>query len=75
MKPGQALRAMRPIKSYACQQCGKVFKASDARAKFCSNACRQRAKYERAKTKHRPAPESCLCDRPTFEVPPQRTPD
>lgn len=49
--PGAALRAMRPVKTYTCQQCGKAFTASDARAKFCSNACRQAAKY--AKAKHR----------------------
>jgi len=49
MTPGAALRALRPVRSYTCQMCGKPFTASDARAKFCSNACRQKAKYERSK--------------------------
>ena len=51
MKPGAALRAMRPVLTYICQICGKEFKASDTRAKYCSNACQQRAKYAR-KVKH-----------------------
>jgi hypothetical protein len=49
MKPGAALRAMRPVLTYICQICGKSFKASDARAKYCGNACQQRAKYARKK--------------------------
>lgn len=51
--PGAMLRSLRPVKSYACQQCGKVFTASDARATYCSNACRQAAKYQRSKSKRR----------------------
>ena len=49
MKPGAALRAMRPVLTYICQICGKAFKASDTRAKYCGNACQQRAKYARSK--------------------------
>ena len=49
MKPGAALRALRPVKAYTCRVCGKAFKASDTRARYCSNACQQRAKYERSK--------------------------
>lgn len=49
ISPAAQLRAMRPVKPYACQQCGRSFQASDARARYCSNACRQRAKYQRSK--------------------------
>ncbi len=51
MKPGALLRSLRPVKTYTCQQCGKSFSASDARAKYCSNACRQAEKYARIKAK------------------------
>ncbi len=51
MKSGAALRALRPVKAYTCCVCGKAFKASDTRAKYCGNACQQRAKYAR-KVKH-----------------------
>jgi len=47
--PAAALRALRPVKSYTCAQCGRGFTASDARARYCSNRCRQAAKYQRAK--------------------------
>lgn len=45
------LRAMRPIKQYKCIICGAIFEASDERARYCSNRCRQRAKTQRAKAK------------------------
>ena len=51
MNPGAELRALRPIKTYTCRHCGQAFTASDARAKFCSNRCRQAEKYQ--KIKHR----------------------
>lgn len=52
--PASALRAMRPVKTYTCIQCGCRFTASDNRARYCSNRCRQAAKYARMKamTRH-----------------------
>jgi predicted nucleic acid-binding Zn ribbon protein len=47
--PAAALRAMRPVRIYTCCQCGKVFTASDERARYCSNRCRQAVKYRRMK--------------------------
>lgn len=47
--PGAILRAMRPVKTYTCTWCGALFQASDERAKYCSNRCRQAAKYQRVK--------------------------
>lgn len=32
-----------------CAECPKVFLARNVRARYCSNACRQRAKYRRSK--------------------------
>jgi len=49
MTPAAALRAMRPVRSYTCAQCGRGFTASDERARYCSNRCRQAAKYQRVK--------------------------
>ena len=49
--PGAQLRSLRPVKTYVCKQCGKAFQASDSRARYCSNACQQAAKYERLKAK------------------------
>ena len=49
MTPAAALRAMRPVRSYTCAQCGCGFTASDERARYCSNRCRQAAKYQRVK--------------------------
>jgi predicted nucleic acid-binding Zn ribbon protein len=43
------LAAMRPDRQVTCQVCGKSFTAKDGRAKFCSNACKQRDKYRRHK--------------------------
>lgn len=48
MKPGAALAAMRRKIRHRCAQCGKGFRGI-ATAVYCSNACRQKAKYERAK--------------------------
>jgi predicted nucleic acid-binding Zn ribbon protein len=47
--PGAALSAMRPNRQIVCQVCGKSFTAKDGRAKFCSNACKQRDKYQKKK--------------------------
>ena len=46
--PGAALRALRPTRGYVCAVCGARFTASDTRATYCSNRCRQRAKTARA---------------------------
>jgi ribosomal protein L34E len=48
MKPGAKLAAMRRTTWHVCQICGKRF-SGIATAKFCSNACRQKAKYQRGK--------------------------
>ena len=57
--PGAALAALRPTLAYHCQMCGATFTAKDRRAKYCSERCKQAAKYRRAKaanqTKPRPA--------------------
>lgn len=50
---GQPLKAQEIIKSldkseHTCLECGKTFIAPK-KAKYCSNACRQRAKYARKK--------------------------
>jgi len=46
---GQTLRDMRPIKTYTCEHCGKIFTASDARARFCSGSCCSAARRARLK--------------------------
>lgn len=46
MKPGAALAALRGRHWHQCQSCGKRFSGIKT-AKFCSNACRQKAKYLR----------------------------
>jgi predicted nucleic acid-binding Zn ribbon protein len=45
---GAALAALRKQTRKACLVCGKTFKAI-ATARYCSNACRQKAKYQRSK--------------------------
>ena len=45
--PGAQLQAMRPSRAVTCAHCGAVFTAKDTRAKWCSNRCRQAAKYRR----------------------------
>jgi len=47
--PGAALRALRKKYTIACAVCGAKREASDARAKYCSNRCKQAAKYRRMK--------------------------
>jgi predicted nucleic acid-binding Zn ribbon protein len=47
--PGAALAAMRPTRTYRCQVCGTTFTAKDRRAKYCSERCKQAAKYRRTK--------------------------
>ncbi len=47
--PGAALAAMRPTRAYRCLVCGASFTAKDRRAKYCSERCKQAAKYRRAK--------------------------
>jgi predicted nucleic acid-binding Zn ribbon protein len=49
--PGAALAAMRPWRNVRCAVCGKVYQAQDTRACYCSNRCRQAAKYARQKAK------------------------
>ena len=50
MKPGAVLAAMRGKHWHYCAEpsCGKRFSGIKT-AKFCSNACRQRAKYTKQK--------------------------
>jgi hypothetical protein len=50
MNPGAALAAMRGLYKRRCAEatCRKWFSGIKI-AKFCSNACRQRAKYTKAK--------------------------
>lgn len=48
MKPGAALAAMRKRTWHNCAQCAKRF-SGIATAVYCSNACRQKAKYQRGK--------------------------
>lgn len=48
MKPGAALAAMRRTTWHNCAVCTKRF-SGIAKAVYCSNACRQKAKYERRK--------------------------
>lgn len=43
---GAALGALRKTTWHLCAQCGKRF-SGIKQAKFCSNACRQAAKYAR----------------------------
>lgn len=54
-KIGAALSALRKTTWHYCAEpsCGKRF-AGIAKAKFCSNACRQRAKYTKAKAAKQP---------------------
>jgi hypothetical protein len=47
-RPARQLAALRRRHSKECAVCGKGFKAI-AKARYCSNACRQRAKYARSK--------------------------
>jgi predicted nucleic acid-binding Zn ribbon protein len=48
-KPGAALRALRKRYAIVCAVCGAKHETSDARAKYCSNRCKQAAKYQRKK--------------------------
>ena len=48
LKPGAALAALRRTTWHYCRVCGKRF-AGITKAVYCSNACRQKAKYKRAK--------------------------
>jgi predicted nucleic acid-binding Zn ribbon protein len=47
-RPARALAALRRRHRKNCAVCGKGFTAIKT-ARYCSNACRQKAKYERAK--------------------------
>jgi predicted nucleic acid-binding Zn ribbon protein len=58
--PGATLAAMRPTRAYRCQVCGTTFTAQDRRAKYCSERCKQAAKYRRTKKiKATPATHPC----------------
>ena len=46
---GAELRKFRKEREIRCAVCTELFTAVDARAKYCSNKCRQRAKYQRIK--------------------------
>jgi len=47
--PGAKLQALAPEREVRCQQCGSTFTARRKNATYCSNACRQAAKYEKTK--------------------------
>ena len=47
---GKALADARPKKTIHCAVCGKEF-VTVGHGKYCSNACKQRAKYYRNKAK------------------------
>jgi len=51
--PAADLRAMRPVLQYRCIICGAEFSASDTRARYCSNKCKQRAKNQRKSLQNR----------------------
>jgi predicted nucleic acid-binding Zn ribbon protein len=51
ISPGAALQALRPTLAKVCAHCGTGFTAKDPRAKFCSNRCRQAAKYQQVKAR------------------------
>ena len=42
---------LREEREVECEVCGKTFTARDSRATYCSNRCRQAAKYQRQKEK------------------------
>lgn len=48
--PGQALAAMREIVDHNCPSCGGEFQGIK-KAVYCSEACKQKAKYQRQKEK------------------------
>lgn len=49
ISPGAALQALRRVRCLSCAQCGASFTAKDPRATYCSNRCRQAAKYQKIK--------------------------
>lgn len=38
-----------PVRDYACDMCGKPGQTKHPRRRWCSEACKQRAKYQRQK--------------------------
>ncbi len=49
ISPGAALQALRRVRCLSCAHCGASFTAKDPRATYCSNRCRQAAKYQKIK--------------------------
>lgn len=47
LNPGQLLAGMKKAKTYNCIVCSAEFTAVDKRALYCSNKCKQAAKYRR----------------------------
>lgn len=47
LNPAQQLAAMRKVREVTCSVCESKFQAVDGKAKYCSNKCRQAAKYAR----------------------------
>ena len=47
LNPGQLLAGMKKSKTYNCVVCSSEFTAKDKRALYCSNKCKQAAKYSR----------------------------
>lgn len=54
-KIGAALGALRKTSWHFCASCGKRF-SGISQAKFCSNACRQRAKYAKVRARGQTEP-------------------
>lgn len=54
MTPGAELSRMRPLHTITCAVCGTTRQVRDSRAKYCGNACRQRAKYARSRRQQQP---------------------
>lgn len=47
LNPAQQLAAMRKAREVTCSVCESKFQAVDSKARYCSNKCKQAAKYAR----------------------------
>ena len=58
---GRALAASRPLRPQTCAVCGRDFQAIDrspGQPRYCSNTCKQRAKYQRRRASQILTPRS-----------------